>query len=155
MHLSVAEFLQNLEHWNAYILGMRSVIARSMNKSWCTCKKRSAMPKAGPSPLEWKRRLEAFARGSMFSLLAKSLGKGQGGTETFVPVPHMARDQVCKCGYHNTSAKVSKYIFALYFMHNYIWLVLTQVFKANVVIAQPLISRSATLPGHSTSSSSH
>ena len=44
---------------------------------------------------------------------------------------------------------------ALYFMHNYVWLVLTQVFKANVVIAQPLISQTATLPAHSTSSSSH
>ena len=44
---------------------------------------------------------------------------------------------------------------ALYFMHNYVWLVLTQLFKPSVVIAQPLISRSATLPAHSTSSSSH
>ena len=35
--------------------------------------------------------------GSMLSLLAKSLGKGQGGTETFVPlkpVPHMASQSV-------------------------------------------------------------
>ena len=44
-----------------------------------------AMPKAGPSPLEWKRRLEVL-EGSMLSQLVKSQGKGQGGTKSFVPL---------------------------------------------------------------------
>ena len=154
-------------------------------------------PKRDPHLWSGRGALKHLLVGSMLSLLAKSLGKGQGGTETFVPlkpIPHMASQSVlgthmgdlwsanvattrhqpklvkfvglslciyytyCKIRTGEDSVRFCLFLmqeFALYFMRNYVWLVLTQVFKPNVVIAQPLISRSATLPAHSTSSSSH
>ena len=36
-HAHILEFGTRAAIWNAHILGMRSVIARSTNKSWCTC----------------------------------------------------------------------------------------------------------------------
>ena len=77
-----------LELWNSIwntILRMRSVSAycKGVAEKDPLVSRCEAMPKAGPSPLEWKRRLEAFARGEQ---LVKSQGKGQGGTKSFVPL---------------------------------------------------------------------
>ena len=70
-------------------------------------------------PHLWSGRgaLKHLLVGSMFSLLAKSLGKGQGGTETFVPlkpVPHMASQPVL--GTHmgdlwSAVSKICRFIF--------------------------------------------
>ena len=106
----------NLEHaqqiWNTHILGMRSVIARSTNKSW-RCPKRD--------PHEWKRRrLEAFARREYAFSTGQKPRKGSRWHRDLCAIeacptygkPVSARDPygrplVCKGGYHKTSAKVS------------------------------------------------
>ena len=61
-----------------------------------------AMPKAGPSPLEWKKHL---LEGSMLSQLVKSQGKGQGEGKPASAKDPFGKPLVCKCG---ISTKVSK-----------------------------------------------
>ena len=61
------------------------------------CRRDPRCPKRDPHLWSGRGALKHLLVGSMFSLLAKSLGKGQGGTETFVPlkpVPHMASQSV-------------------------------------------------------------
>ena len=80
-----------------------------------------AMPKAGPSPLEWKRRLEAFARGEYAFSTGQKPRKGSRWHKVLCAIegcprqgkPASAKDTfgkplVCKCGYHKISTKVSK-----------------------------------------------
>ena len=77
-----------------------------------------AMPKAGPSPLEWKRRLEAFARGEYAFSTGQKPRKGSRWHKVLCAIedcprqgkPASAKDPfgkplVCKCG---ISTKVSK-----------------------------------------------
>ena len=80
-----------------------------------------AMPKAGPSPLEWKRRLEAFAQGEYAFSTGQKPRKGSRWHKVLCAIedcprqgkPASAKDPfgkplVCKCGYHKISTKVSK-----------------------------------------------
>ena len=53
--LNRARISPKFEHWNTRMRTNWNIGRRSVRIY--------AMPKAGPSPLEWKRRLEAFARG--------------------------------------------------------------------------------------------
>ena len=115
-----------LELWNSIwntILRMRSVSAycKGVAKKDPLVSRCEAMPKAGPSPLEWKRRLEAFARGEYAFSTGQKPRKGSRWHKVLCAIegcprrgkPASAKDPfgkplVCKCGYHKISTKVSK-----------------------------------------------
>ena len=112
-----------LELWNSIwntILRMRSVSAscKGVAEKDPLVSRCEAMPKAGPSPLEWKRRLEAFARGEYAFSTGQKPRKGSRWHKVLCAIedcprqgkPASAKDPfgkplVCKCG---ISTKVSK-----------------------------------------------
>ena len=125
-------FSQNLEYWNN--LEQFGTIWNNLEQfetRTCACANSSSeatMPKAGPSPLEWKRRLEGFARGEYTFSTGHKPRKGSKWHRDLCaievcprhgkPTNGNARDPygrplVCKCGYHinkiSTAAKVSRY----------------------------------------------
>ena len=102
------------------------------------------MPKAGPSPLEWKRRLEAFARGEYVFSTGQKPRKGSRWHRDLCAIeacpthgkPVSARDPygrplVCKCGYHKISAKVSK-------ICRFIFVLQSTLQIADTLVRQPL-----------------
>ena len=115
-----------LELWNSIwntILRMRSVIAycKGVAEKDPLVSRCEAMPKAGPSPFQWKRRLEAFARGEYAFSTGQKPRKGSRWHKVLCAIedcprqgkPASAKDPfgkplVCKCGYHKISTKVSK-----------------------------------------------
>ena len=80
-----------LQLWNSIwntILRMRSVSAycKGVAEKDPLVSRCEAMPKAGPSPLEWKRRLEAFARGEYAFSTGQKPRKGSRWHKVFVPL---------------------------------------------------------------------